>query len=240
MEFALGVHTDGERQFALKFNTLFKVEAKPEFGEALKFIHNSRKHLWPVFHPDPTFKQSEKNLMLSDCISSEILVPLCKEVILEKRYASDPVIAGIQCSDIGIGTLNTWHGTPDLQVRGEVYFMCEKIEEGENTRAITTVVESDDASVSSDGMTTTIKGNIAFNLPQAVATCVISSFTENALHPDKPALVPTILIDEKNFQVCLYECTKDVLLISNPKLLSTKGGLSQSGMALLWAVVNHR
>ena len=211
MEFALGAHTDGERQLALKFNTLFKVEAKPEFGEALKFIHTSKKHLWPLFHPDPTFKQSGKNLMLS--VSSEILVPLCKEVILEKGYEADlsfhkrPMIAGMQCSDIGMGTLNTWHGTPDLRVRGEGYFVREKVEEGEHTLAITTVVESDDESVSSDGMTTTIEGKIAFsdsNLPQAVATCVISSFTENSLHPDKLALVPTILIDEKCFRVCLF------------------------------------
>ena len=245
VEFVLGVHSDGRRQLALHFNTLFKVEAKPEFDEALKFIRNSRKHLWPSFHPDPNFrfnpdpnfKQSEKNLMLD--VSSEILVPLCKEVTLEKTMRpmmAGIKMAGIKFSKIRLGTLDTWHGTPDMRVRGGVHLVHQKVEEGEDTLAIT-AVDSDYESVSSDGMTTTIEDS---TLPQVVATCVVSSFTESSLHPDKPALVPTILIDEERFRVCLYDCKKDVLLISNAKSLSTKGGLSQSGMALLWVVLNYR
>ena len=76
------------------------------------------------------------------------------------------------------------------------------------------------------------------NLP--VGTCVVASFTAKARHPEQKALVPTVLIDEKQLRVCLYDCEKDILLISTRKPLATKGELSRSGMALLWLVINHR
>ena len=78
------------------------------------------------------------------------------------------------------------------------------------------------------------------NLHQAVGTCVVSSFTKKSLHPGLKALVPTIFIDEKQFRVCLYDSEKDILLISKSKCLATNGGLSRSGMALLWLTLNHR
>lgn len=120
LDLQLAVHNDGRRRFALSFNLLFKVEAKPEYSDALKFIYRSRNCLWPLVHANPNFKQSEKKMILGVC--SKILVPLCKEVILEKRYRVDlskmPMIAGLKCGDIGMGSVHTWHGTPDVRVRG--------------------------------------------------------------------------------------------------------------------------
>ena len=98
-----------------------------------------------------------------------------------------------------------------------------------------------DSESESDGMT--IEGKIKYkcgNLPQIIGTCVVSSFIEKSCHSDLPAIVPTILIDKSRFRVCLYECERDILLISTCKSLSMKGGLSQLAMALLWVVVNHR
>ena len=91
-----------------------------------------------------------------------------------------------------------------------------------------------------DGATSTVEVKLKFsteNLGQVVATCVVSSFTETKLHPDKQALVPTILIDLNKFRVCLYDFR---LLISTPKLLSTKNILSRSAMLFLWLTINHR
>ena len=127
----------------------------------------------------------------------------------------------------------TWHGTPDVRVRGAP-FVLQRKEESE---------ESDTESITSDGATTTFEAKKNFlpsNLPQTISTCVVSSSTEKRLHPDLPAIVPTILIDEHQFQVCLYDCENDVLLISEPVELAKKGGLSSSGMAILWLVINHR
>ena len=108
------------------------------------------------------------------------------------------------------------------------------------------IVEEDDSdgeSTGTDGATITGEAKLKFsaeNLGQVVAMCAVSSFTENKLHPDKQALVPTILIDLNQFRVCLYDCRLDVLLISTPKLLSTKNRLSRSAMLFLWLTINHR
>ena len=45
-------------------------------------------------------------------------------------------------------------------------------------------------------------------MAQAVGTCVVASFTAKARHPEQKALVPTVLLDEKQFRVCLYELHK--------------------------------
>ena len=62
VQFEVAVHTDGDgmRKVGLSFDTLFNVEVKPPFSETLKFISTSRKHLWPVFNPDPKFKPRER------------------------------------------------------------------------------------------------------------------------------------------------------------------------------------
>ena len=53
-------------------------------------------------------------------------------------------------------------------------------------------------------------------------------------------MVPSILIGKHHFRVCLYHCERDILLLSSTVSLSTNGCLSQSAMALIWAVLNHR
>ena len=103
--------------------------------------------------------------------------------------------------------------------------------------------ESDDNdSVHSDGRTTAVEAKISIkpsHLPQVVGTCVTTSFTERNLHPEKKsAMVPTVLIGQHSFRACLYDCEKDILIISSRKNLSTKGHLSQSAMVLLWAIFN--
>ena len=49
----------------------------------LEFISTSRKHPWPPIALDPMFKPREKEVVFN--IASNILVPLCEEVLLEKR-----------------------------------------------------------------------------------------------------------------------------------------------------------
>jgi hypothetical protein len=120
--------------------------------------------------------------------------------------------------------------------------VCQDVEEGGAHGA---AADSDDesSSLSSDGQTTTFEGKITFNsasLQQAIATCVVSSFTERKCHPGKLPIVPTFLIDQHFLRVILYDCEKEILLVSPSKNLSTKGTLSHSAMARLWVVLNHR
>jgi len=141
-------------------------------------------------------------------VASEILAPLCKEVIMEKRYwdvlhQAAPVVWG----EIGMGTIHTWHGTPDVRVRGSE-FICRIA--APQFEIIDEVVSSDDdAEKRSDGTTTTFEEKLRYkdaNMLQAIGTCVVSSFTEKSLNPDLQALVPTILIDQSF--VCAYTTAK--------------------------------
>ena len=157
-------------------------------------------------------------------ISSEIVVPLSREneVFVEKSYRSRLTEAhvGVKCGTLGIGNVKTWHGTPDALVR-EASVIWKKTQYGIDDDS------DDDASVMtdiSDGMTTTIEAKLKIknNMPQAIATCVVSSFTERKLHPHLQPCVPTILIDEKQFHVILYHCEKDILLVSESIDLETR------------------
>ena len=75
-------------------------------------------------------KLTEKGVLLD--IASTILLPLCSEVVLEKRYKAElakmPRPPELSCADIGLGSVDTWHGTPDLRVRG-VEFLNRKVTE---------------------------------------------------------------------------------------------------------------
>ena len=89
--------------------------------------------------------------------------------------------------------METWHGTPDARVRGSPFVLQkkEKEESEESDAESTTMMEQQPQSKQ--------KKFLASNLPQVISTCVVSSFTEKSLHPELPAMVPTILIDEKQF-----------------------------------------
>ena len=39
---------------------------------------------------------------------------------------------------------------------------------------------------------------------------------EKSCHPAKKAMVPTILIDDAEFRIVLYDCDKDVLCVESP------------------------
>ena len=178
-------------------------------------------------------------------LSTQIFVPLCSEVLVESRYATileRHRLPELQVGDIGLGSVDTWHGTPDARIRG-----MEVVWRKDAGDAFAVVdeedVSEDEGSVQSDGKCTAVEGKVLTteaNMAQAVGTCVVASFTAKARHPEQKALVPTVLLDEKQFRVCLYDCEKDIVLISTNKMLATKGKLSRSGMALLWLVINHR
>ena len=70
---------------------------------------------------------------------------------------------------------------------------------------------------------------------QLVATCVVNSFTEANLNPG----IPTILFNRSNYRICLYNCENDVLLLSEPKNLTTRGCFSRTGVLLLWLTASQ-
>ena len=239
LDFQLASYTDRNGQVAVQFGDLFKLK-EVEDDMALEFIAKSRRRLWPPLDLDST--STEADTMIALC--REIFVPLCREVVLETRYTTRMgKVTGVKVGNIGLGSANTWHGTPDARVRGMDVVWC-------TTEGGEVGIESDDEGVGQvvsdggrDGCSAAIEGEVVLkesNLPQAIGTCVTSAFTAKTRHPKIKTPTPTLLIDKNEFRVCLYDCERDLLRISTNKGLATKGGLSRSGMAQLWLVINHR
>ena len=120
LDLRLAAHTNNAQQVALHVKDLFKVEFEGMNSPVLEFITNSRKKSWPPFYPS-TIKRKESDVMIS--LNSKVFVLLCSEVPLENRYARilqryRMSIPELQVGDIGLGSVNTWHGTLDAQIRG--------------------------------------------------------------------------------------------------------------------------
>ena len=241
----LGAHCipNADAKAAQHFNDLFKIDVtREDFNGAKPFIANCIEYEWP---PSNTNLESERDVMLA--IAKNILVNLSPDVIMEKRYreavnsilAKDPTLP-LDTSNLGMGHLGAWHGTIDTRVMGSIVIcqgdvMHEDEEDG--------VYEDEVFFDMIEESTTNLEGKISYgwaNLPQAIAISVVSSFTIKGLSDSSCVFVPTILIDKKSFKIILYDCERDVLLLSNAVPLGLGGHLSQTAMATLWAVFNHR
>ena len=205
----LAAHNDGVTKKTVKFTTLFGIDpAEIEISDAVKFLHRCRSWQWPPPPLSPVVAKKRRESSILMDIATEILQRLCIDVTLESRYAGHPQcklgpspVTGITCEDIGIGTIHTWHGSPDGRVRGGAAFVCKE-DEDEDEDADEDKESDDDDSVHSDGRTTAVEAKISIKpsqLPQVVGTCVTTSFTEWNLHPEKSAMVPTVLIGQHSF-----------------------------------------
>lgn len=175
-----------------------------------------------------------------------IFSPISKSVVLEEKYKN---VEGVQTENLGMGAYETWHGCPDGRVRGFTY--------DENTEVDTEVIsvypspagdDDEEGEVNpntSDGTTTSIDGKRALgveHVSQLVATNVISSFVENNNHPTLNPLIPSIMVGCNSFEVSLYDCKRDILLISNwiNMLCDSNDGVKRSALLLIWIFINHR
>ena len=53
------------------------------------------------------------------------------------------------------------------------------------------------------------------NTDQLIATTVVTSFIQHNRHPNLNPLIPAIMICVPTAQICFYDCTKDLLLLSD-------------------------
>lgn len=116
LELGLEAYTDKSSQFrvAVKMEDLFKVEVTPDDLDVLKFLNNCRSSPWPPY-PLPSVPKSEKTVLLA--LISKIFVHICKEVVLEQPLPV-PMPCPVKVDYLGMGTVKTWHGTPDARVKG--------------------------------------------------------------------------------------------------------------------------
>ena len=116
LRLAAHVAETGQGQVGVQVKDLFTVDAVKADTSALEFIAHSRRKLWP-WPPSSTTKRQETDVMVALC--KEIFVPLCREVLLERRYNTRiSHVPELQSGDLGLGSVATWHGTPDARLRG--------------------------------------------------------------------------------------------------------------------------
>ena len=79
------------------------------------------------------------------------------------------------------------------------------------------------------------------NRRQLIATTVISSFIERNLHPHANPMVPVIVITIPTMMVCLYDCTKDLLLMNDAlEWVDVENDTYNEANLLLWLFIHHR
>lgn len=202
--------------------------------------------------PYPSVVGKEVSIVLN--LVKNILMPMKMEFMLETKYLKylkENKIEGVNTGYMGIGNAGTWHGNPDACIRGcNIIAADDDDDEEEEEEGEMGDHESEgEASVDSDGNSAHWEAKRSVNFPknikQLVASCVVSSFTEHNLHPTRNTLIPTVIIDNRSFRVCLYDCKHDVLLISEDKYLSKINKvdvnvLSSTGLLFLWIITNHR
>ena len=95
---------------------------------------------------------------------------------------------------------------------------CVRALDSDNPLDFTVVVAtSDESDCETDAESSQFEAKVkvtSAHLSQAVATAIVHSFTQNKRHPKLNPMVPTVLINGSVFRIVLYDCCKDVLLVS--------------------------
>lgn len=86
------------------------------------------------------------------------------------------------------------------------------------------------------------------HIHKLVATAITSSFVLHNISRTQNlgynSLAPCLLINGSKFYLCLFDCVKDLLLLSEPMVLTEvrdrKKCLARRAMLAIWIIVNHR
>ena len=219
--------------------------------EALETLLNAFKKSIPALSLLQFGFAQEKRAFF--CIS-EVLSSFCQSVTLNKmvykenlqKFIDDYGIGEtkMKCEHLGMGAPGLWHGTPDGRFRGLVDGgetpISHLVTNSPNTsddEMSTDTSETDGTSVVCEAKLSNVRGENV--LPQLVKMAVVSSFTENNLHPTLNPMIPVILISSKEARICLYDAQKDVLMISEV-FEWLNDDLCKPGITLIWAMLNHR
>ena len=231
--------------FSLGLNDFreFKGSSNPDENQvvknrAMKQLIDNLEDPSRLLREDP-FQSRQTEKMEFYVTATTLLQALCTEVTLDK-YTYNGFVEGlnpdkISVSHLGIGdVLLTWHGTPDARCRAEG---------GSLTHVITS---GDAAGHESPGDSFIVEakrlqaGPLLNNLMQFSAETIISAFIEHNLHPNLNAMVPSVLINSRNFVIALYDVISDTLLVSEEVQWRDNVHIIPSGVMMLWAVFHHR
>ena len=160
----------------------------------------------------------------------------------KKEYSASLLLKNrhLELSDrgaLGMGTVTTWHGTPDGR--------CDIIPV---TSMDPDVGGYDEDSEDSSGGKSAVECKVSEpgfkEMNQIVGQSVVMSFTHHNRHPSQNPLVPSVAISGKKGVFCasLYDCVNDVLLhMQEVKWVDfIEKKLIKPAVFLLWLILNHK
>ena len=180
---------------------------------------------------------AEREIEVLKSLTKNCLKPLFGEhsVTFENKYQEELQQEGFKVERIAFGKADTWHGSPDLRI-DQVY-----------------VVSTGDGEDEVESCSVTVEGKSCVkdrHINQVVATTITSSFisyniaAEKTINPEKTinSMIPCILINTTTFLICMYDCVRDILLISTAIDMhrSPTNLLDLHAMQVLYMVVNHQ
>ena len=152
------------------------------------------------------------------------------------RGITDTSASGrVMYGPIGIGERGVWWGEPDACVR--------PLNSDDHDPSDSTVFVATSSEAESDSESSQFKAKQEIersHLPQAIAIAIVHSFTQSNRHPMLNPMVPTILMNGYKFQIILYDCHNDVLLVSTTVEYKINDRITTLGTQILWNIINHR
>jgi hypothetical protein len=116
--FSLSPILEDGAQTAMDFERLFAVEGKlgSDIQNKIDFLKSCAQISWPNV-PSKNDKMFEDEVMVD--LAKKVLLPLFEHVEFEPKY-KDLVkgIPGLKVGNIGLGSVHTFHGMPDLRLPG--------------------------------------------------------------------------------------------------------------------------
>lgn len=148
---------------------------------------------------------------------ARLLEPLCSKIVLEHR--DDFVGKGFKTGNIGIGTVDTWHGNPDMRLTHgtsdcDVNVIFNEAEEKRGT-------------------------NVYKVQSRVVAMTVTNLFMNRRLY-NQP-ITPVLLMSKRRVCVCMFDCRLDILLYSEKiNIVSSHDHVDPRGIVLVWIILHYR
>lgn len=156
----------------------------------------------------PNKKVSERDIFFH--MADKVFTNLGVIVTLEPGYKTlndQYTNKFIRTKALGIGTRDTWHGIPDACIGSgvNVVYLPEDEDEAQKERK---------GDGEGEHKTAKIRKKVLApkHLSQFVATTVVSSFTR--YHFNRRSVVPTVAVDKTSIRGLIYDCSSDLLLVS--------------------------
>ena len=151
-----------------------------------------------------TCKKNEADVVIE--LIMKVMLPLFGKVTVEKNKTkySGIGISGLEVEHIGMGSADTWHGSPDFRI-GCVCVLSGEIEEDDpydflpSTTSSSFICHSPISSSPASSVTNFEAKKSIYNADrdQLTAACVVSSFVNHNIN--QKSMIPAILITAKIF-----------------------------------------